>query len=240
MKYRLYSLLHTFPLLLISILSLKLYAEGKLTLYVHPRYLTFVLVASVIALLLSGLFMALALSKKSDGDKGGSFASVMSMVVSVVLVVALLLPARSLSTELAEQRFVGAGRSKGECKPFDDRGFSRNEFLRWSEQLATCGDPLFYQGQTIKVEGFIYDVTSKSDSNAFAIGRFVVRCCAIDAQPLLLTVKQEDWTSLYQSNQWIRIEGEIQPIRVNGELIAGIVPTKVEIIPEPEEPYVFY
>lgn len=239
MKLILLRVLPNLPLLLISLLSVKLYLEGTLTFYVHPRYLLFILIFGVIGAVLALLFIVFALRRKIPTQISYDNKFYISLIATVVLLLAIVLPPQQLSAELAEKRTINTDNATGECTEFKP-GLYDSDFLQISDLIALCGDPLFFREQDITVEGFVYNATGRVDANTLAIGRFAIRCCAVDAQPISLPVEVKNWTAKYEKQQWLRVEGEFQPRRVNGELRAVIVPEKIEKIPEPQKPYAFY
>lgn len=243
MQNKLLKTIHVLPLLLLSVLCIKLFLAGELTLYVHPRYVNFVVTTSIIGGMFALAFVVLIWTRKKllrpKLNRSMLASIIVSALIAATLALAIALPPRPLSLELAERRLVEGGQTDGVCRSFV-AGKYRSDFLQWSELISACNDPLYYRGQRVQIDGFVMRTEKSSDDNTLALGRVVVRCCAIDAQPIVLSVEKNEWEKTYAYDQWLRVVGSIQPIRVNGELTAVIVPDYIQPIGAPADPYVFY
>src|SRR5215211_4873384 len=112
------SLATYFAVLLFNVYTLSLYYNQQLTLYIHPRYITFTvalnaisLVACAVGFLLATWRMGTATSKSGtavaspgSASSGGWKPSFTVLVAVLVLVAAYALPARTLSSGTADQR----------------------------------------------------------------------------------------------------------------------------------------
>jgi putative membrane protein len=123
--------------------------------------------------------------------------------------------------------------------PDIDEGSPPKEFQDWDRLLNSCDEPLKYQGRSVVIEGFVYDSHGLNTSDTFSLARFKISCCAVDAQPMLLTVAEQNWSSHFKANQWLRVEGTVQPKWVNEKLTAVIEPKDIKKISQPQNPYDF-
>lgn len=75
--------------------------------------------------------------------------------------------------------------------------------------------------------------------NALMVFRFVVSCCAADAQPLAVVVQKKGGPSDLPDNSWVKVEGRYTLQNVKD----GKVPVIEEAIlwntPEPSPPYLY-
>ena len=111
--------------------------------------------------------------------------------------------------------------------------------LDWSSLLRQTSDTAFYAGKTVDVVGFI---TADQDDpqNVFWVSRFIVTCCAVDAQPVGIPVYAPDWADSYELDGWVRVTGEFasNPSRDSSQAIA-LLPEAVDKVETPDEPYLF-
>ena len=81
---------------------------------------------------------------------------------------------------------------------------------------------------------------SDDPDNMFYVSRFVVTCCAVDAQPLGVPVYLPGWQSTLEADTWVEVSGPFasNPSRSSTQAIV-IVPDSVEAVEQPREPYLF-
>ena len=230
--------------------TLWLAIEGKLGFYIHPRYNVFTIVMSVIGVAL--FVIAAVTARPHDHDHApaeprrrrrirlvdiASFTAVVATLTALVI-----LPPTTLSSATAANR---SANDVGVVSPADDidesgaaEMFAALTVRDWAGLLLRNQSPAFYRGKPVDVIGI---VTPSSDSpDVFLLTRFVVTCCAVDAQPVSVPVYQPGWSESIAVDSWVRVQGGFQPGPASlgsGQLV--VVP--VEIVPEevPREPYLF-
>ncbi|MET4780588.1 TIGR03943 family protein [Glaciihabitans sp. UYNi722] len=135
---------------------------------------------------------------------------------------------------------VGAGTQNAASAASAPAGsFAKFTVLDWSSLLRQTTDVSFYSDKAADVTGFI--TADKSDpDNVFYVSRFVITCCAVDAQPVGVPVYQPDWKSSFAADEWVRVKGEFgtNPSRSSQESIA-LVPTATNKVSQPSEPYLY-
>jgi uncharacterized repeat protein (TIGR03943 family) len=72
----------------------------------------------------------------------------------------------------------------------------------------------------------------------FYVARFVVQCCAVDAQPIGLPVRAPEAGSL-EAGAWVDVEGEIVVGEVAGRRRAVVAAVAVRPTSPPEQPYLY-
>lgn len=93
-----------------------------------------------------------------------------------------------------------------------------------------------YEGKTIVVRGFVLEQT-KLPKGYFALGRYVITCCAADAEYVGFMAKYD--TSKIKPNEWYEIRGVLeQATTSSGTKILSIKVVELESITE-EEQYVY-
>jgi len=198
---------------------------NDLTLYVHPRYTIFTVLFTCIALAL--------LLFTSSHDKNSLSKS--SLVLCVLIaVVAILLPARSLSERTAQLRSQTniTTNSNLVISSFDNfsQDYSHFKLQDWASFLSTSPDASQITSKKATIEGFIYEA-----SGVRYIARFRLSCCAVDATPISIPLKKTEQTSQLTIGSWQRVEG----VFVLENEVLVIEPTTLTEINEPEQPYVY-
>ena len=110
--------------------------------------------------------------------------------------------------------------------------------LEWSSLLAQTSDPAFYAGKPVDVIGFITPDPDADD--VFYVSRFMITCCAVDAQPIGVPVYLPDWQAQFEADDWVEVTGEFVSNR-STESTAPIAldPAEVTGVDEPSDPYLY-
>ncbi len=224
-------------LLVVTSYILYLGFTDQLNFYIHPRYIVFTVVMSVVALILLLLNSYFSTTEDSEHNHLSKLAL---LPLGLIVISALLLPVKSLTSATVSQRSTDSGSivaTTGD-KPLSVlfAGSSRGlKLTDWSRLLASNQDPSYYASKPAKISGFVYD--SKLGNDTVGLARFVVTCCAVDAQPVIVPVQIKDWQKSYKKDQWLEVEGTFKPQQtVKGEQLV-LVPEAVNEIQEPKNPY---
>ena len=95
-------------------------------------------------------------------------------------------------------------------------------------------------GRRVRTEGIVYTSPSLPKGTVILF-RFVIACCAADAQPVWILVTGQDSAALTRDT-WFRVEGELAESLVTSDNQAQIVPTlrcdvSPKPLPRPAQPY---
>lgn len=90
-------------------------------------------------------------------------------------------------------------------------------------------------GKKAVLEGFVYAEESW-DENHFMLSRFIITCCAVDAQPVGVYVLY-DWKPRFAKDEWVRVNGSWDIIEIDGLRTLTLIPEEIENIPIPSNPY---
>lgn len=99
-------------------------------------------------------------------------------------------------------------------------------------------------GQEVELAGFIYE-EEDFEPNQFVIGRYVITCCAADAEIYGILCKDMSVFD-HKVNSWVKIKGTVEKTAYmssydNKEIeMAQIVIDEIESIVSPEDPYIYY
>ncbi len=221
---------------------------NQLVLYIHPRYTIFTVVMGVIALVF--VVASVLVRPHHDDDEAPTrlsrAVSIGALLVAGSLAGAMVvLPAATLTSSTASQRditgtTVGAEtQSVSEADAAPVGAFATFTVVDWASLLRQTSDLSFYQGKPVDVVGFI---TADADDpqNVFYVSRFVVTCCAVDAQPTGVPVYLPNWQERFAVDDWVRVTGEFgsNPSERSAQGIA-LTSDDVTAVDQPAEPYLF-
>jgi putative membrane protein len=167
-----------------------------------------------------------------------------ALVTTAVAVSLVVLPPATLTSATAGQRDVNsstaslAGTSVEDAASADAEAYAAFSVLDWAGLLRQTSDLSFFEGKTADVVGFV--VPAGDDPDVFYVSRFVVTCCAVDAQPVGVPVHLVDWRSQVSADEWLDVSGGFQtnPSSTSSDPIA-LVPDSLEEVGQPSDPYLY-
>ena len=224
----------------LAAVTVVLWLNGQLALYINPSSNWFAVPMAIIALV--GAVMSFAMPKGAESDHGhdhdhgherrsswGTAATVTGGVLSVGVVAAIMLtPPATLSAELAMQRDTGApplfqgSDTVALASTGDTSKFGVGE---WASVFATATNPEAFDGDTITLTGFVTPT-----DGGFGLTRLVITHCVIDAQPASVPVASGD---IPATGTWVAVTGTIRD--AGGRL--QIQPGSVQTVDQPKDPY---
>lgn len=235
-----------FAILLFNVYTLSLYFSGELTLYIHPRYVLFTVTLNVLSLVACGAGFVLTAWRMGDGVVGRVpwRPSLTVLLAGLVLVAAYALPARTLSSETADQRSAnfnsfqtGASGGAADTLALFAADTSRLTVADWVMAFNLRATPDSYVGKEVDVVGFVFHPEDAPD-DVFYVSRFSVTCCAVDARPLGLPVYRPGWQEEFQEDSWVRVAGGFSTTEEEISEPVIVIPESIEATEQPENPYV--
>jgi uncharacterized repeat protein (TIGR03943 family) len=243
----------------VSIATIWFAVGGRLDYYVNPRYLAFTVIMASIALAFCGARAVMivrspvAAPDHDDEDddpppatRRQAVLSGLAILIAVAVAAGMIVfPPATLSSATALQRNLtggitpAGGSSLSNAESASNAAFAKFTVLDWSSLLRQTTDVSFYAGKPVAVEGFI--TPSPTDgANMFYLTRFVITCCAVDAQPVGVPVYLPNWKSTYKSDEWLSLAGgfEASPSTTSSDPIA-LAPSGVKRIDAPNDPYLY-
>lgn len=236
----------------------------RLGLYIHPRYSVFTVVMALIAaVLVTAAFAMTPVGDDDDahdhdadanGDRTGDgrprgrprvdeLRGVIAGTIVLGAIVALLvLPPATLTSATATQRSINSGGTTlaGDTAPALVGGDTSQFTVKdWALLLRQNPDADYFSGKTIEVTGFV-TASPEDPENVFYVSRFVVTCCAVDAQPVGVPVHFPGWEDRFAADQWVTATGAFvsNPGSPSAETLL-LEPDDLEPTEEPDQPYVF-
>lgn len=222
--------------------------NNQLILYIHPRYIVFTVVMAAIALVLVIASFLLRPGHNHDEPQTRSQArlsTVASLLAVGVALAMIVVPPATLTSATVAQRDINSSGVGAEVQSVDDASdssdavFAAFTVLDWASLLRQTSDTSFYASKPVDVTGFVTEDSSDPD-NVFYVSRFVVTCCAVDAQPVGVPVYLPGWRDQHAVDDWVEVTGQFatNSSQSSTEQIA-LMPETITPVGEPSEPYLF-
>jgi uncharacterized repeat protein (TIGR03943 family) len=213
-------------------------ASGNLTNYINERFSWLSYVAALLFLLLA-ISSALKLLRNGHDHQhhDHSHESIswgMLAIVAIPLVLGTLIPSRPLGANAMNGDFNMNAVAATTAVMFEKSPLDRN-VLDWIRLFNASDDLAIFNGQEADITGFIYRDDTFSE-NQFLAARFTISCCVADAVAVGLPV---EWNEAIPSDTWVRVLGRFELGEFRGEPKPILQPTSLEIVPQPEHPYLY-
>lgn len=214
-------------------------ATGNLANYINARFAWLSYVAAVIFLLLgaTSLYRLIRPHEHHDHDHDHDHTTISWAVLAVVavpLVLGTLVPSRPLGAAAVDGDLSAATLGGDSAAAFSIPPEQRN-ILDWVRAFNSTDDAAAFNSLPVDVTGFVYRSESYLD-NQFLVARFTISCCVADSVAIGLPVA---WSESLPTDTWVRVRGHFSAGDFQGEQRAIIQPTSVEIIEQPEHPYLY-
>ncbi len=222
---------------------------NQLILYIHPRYIVFTMIMAVFGLVLViGSFITKH-DHEHDDEKPrrlGAALSVAATVLTVAIAVGLIIvPPATLTTATADQRVVNSGSlASGSATVVAAASAPTGASAKftvadWASLLRQTSDETFYRNKAADVVGFV-SVDKDDPDNIFYVTRFVITCCAVDAQPVAVPVYLPNWKNGLATGAWVHVTGsfDTDPSTTSKEPIT-LMPASTKKTAQPSDPYLY-
>lgn len=226
-----------------AVCILWLATTDRLGLYIHPRYFVFTVIMALIAVALGIVSVLVHVDVEETPKRRGRTALQLASVLGSLAIVGamVVLPPSTLSVATADSRQVNSGTLAGEVQGQDAQtvltanpDFSSFGIKDWATLLRQTTRPADLEGRAFTGSGFV--IADPDDADVFYVSRFVVNCCAVDAQPVGVPVLLADWEQEYTAGDWVEVSGTL--VAGSAEHLPLVVGTpKVTAIDEPADPY---
>ena len=228
-------------------------ATGRLELYIHPRYVVFTIVMAVIGGAASiAAFLVVPGARDPDAHDHDdepappaprwrtalSFAGSAVIVVGA-LVALLVLPPAALTSATADNRDIAGSTALSDADTTELVGGDSTTFTvkDWATLLHQGLGDDFFTGKPAAFSGFL---VATDDPDVVYVARFLVTCCAVDAQPLGVPVLLPGWQDELAPDDWVEVSGSFTPNPdASGSEPIVLEPAEVTPIDQPAQPYVY-
>jgi uncharacterized repeat protein (TIGR03943 family) len=212
------------------------FASGSLYFYIHPLYMLPTVGAAVVLLVLA---LLAASGRRHASEAPEAPSRLAGLVLALPVALGVLLPPQPLSPLTAAQRGLDAT-SLGPVEGLPDFALSRPTesytIKDWVKALQADPEPGRHAGKRVRVTGFVYrDV--RLPPNRFLVARFVLKCCAVDAQPVGLPVRTR--ATAPEQGTWVTVEGAWEVDSVGDRRQPLIAASAVTPAARPSQPYLY-
>ena len=221
---------------------------NQLVLYIHPRYIVFTMIMAALALafVVASLIVRTHAEDEAQPRRGAKILSLVGLGgASTIAIAMVVVPPATLTSATANQRDITSTTLGAETQSVSAAAeasvasLSKFTVVDWASLLRQTSDLGFYKGKPVDAVGFI---TPDPDdpTNMFYVSRFVVTCCAVDAQPTGIPVYMANWQATYQTDDWVQVTGEFgtNPSTSSKQSVA-LDPDAVTKVEQPSEPYLY-
>lgn len=252
--------------LAVALCTLWLALAGHLDLYINPRYSVFTIVLAAVAVPASVAGLVVVArghghthddddetghthdDETGHGHRTGGAArhtravlgGVAALVTIGVTTAMLVLPPTTLSARTAQQRSVdsatlsNATGSEAAVSLLGSGSVDTSQYgvKDWAALIRQTTDTTSLVGKDVRLSGFVVP----GSGGSFTLTRFVISCCAVDAQPVGLGVVTDG--AVPDEDQWVTVIGKLAA-NPDQSADARIVirAATVQKIAQPDDPY---
>ncbi|WP_245635886.1 TIGR03943 family putative permease subunit [Herbiconiux solani] len=189
-----------------------------------------------------------AVARTGSGWRTTAWVAATALIVAGTVGALLVVPPSTLTSATVDQRDLNAsaaltnaaadaaGQSATDLVGSDTTTFTVKD---WASLLRQGAGEDYLAGKTADITGFVTPDPADPD-NVFYVARFVVTCCAVDAQPVGVPVYLPGWQSDYAVDSWVHATGGFgsNPSTSSTQAIV-LEPTALAAVDQPAEPYVY-
>lgn len=219
-----------------------LISSKKLSLFIHPKMIKYV----VFAALVLGILAVLELIKIIF-DKSKKYNSRVSSVFLIPLILAYIVNPQGLDSGIASKKGVVTNKysfSSSSAITHGDDGVIKFTDANFSDMTNDISYNINkYKGKKVNISGFIYRDKSFPKDH-FVVARMLIICCAADAEVTGLVCSLNNSSNL-KDNAWVSITGTIDSMNnfdrdySDEKIIPVIKIDSVKTIAKPSNPYIY-
>lgn len=247
MPKRLYRSLQALLLLGLFIFLMGKVFNNQLLWYINLRFIVLTQIGIVfLAILAQRLFTearklrAQSVDEEHVHDHDHQPVSANLWIMFIPLLIGVLIPARPLDASAVSTKGLTTTSplisSDASSRLFETESEQRN-ILDWVKLFNFEQDLNPYIGQQSSVVGFVYFDDRLADGQFF-VSRFILSCCAADGYAVGMVVEWPEAASLEQ-DMWVQVKGPVDVISLEGTTSPLIRAEAVELVPQPDQPYLY-
>jgi uncharacterized repeat protein (TIGR03943 family) len=218
--------------------------SNQLSWYIHPRFAALTLIGILfLGVLVYRLIMDMKGSFAPDSHDHEHTAAPVNLVIMLIpLLVGVLIPAHPLGSATVSTKgpiasapiISSESESQERLVPAEER-----DIVGWVTLFAFEDNLDPFMGEQASVIGFVY-FDERLPNGQFFVSRIVLSCCAADGYAFTMIVEWPNSFSLKQDT-WVRVTGPVSKgyFADDPQAIPLIRAHRVEIVPQPDNPYLF-
>lgn len=215
---------------------LSLFVRGVMTMYINPAYVWPTTAAGVALVLAAAVRLRWPAESGEECCDDCAAASIPRLwpylVLAIPLLLAAVLPPRSLAAFSARQRGVqiaglttmtGATTLKRVSLSVDTRSFSLQD---WAGALAADPNPKDYAGKAVIITGMVLHDPASMPPGYIMVMRYQVTCCIADARAEGMVVRDTSHGAL-KDGQWVHVQGTMGSASDDGQKMPVVEPARM-------------
>jgi len=249
MPNRLYRSFQALLLLALFLFLMSKIFNNQLLWYINQRFVVLTQIGIVfLAILAQRLFTEVRLAREQqkveahDHDHNHDHAPspVNLWIMLIPLLIGILIPAKPLDSSAVSAKGLTTSSalisSDSTSRLFETESEQRN-ILDWVKLFYFEKDLNPFIGQQASVVGFVYRDESLPQGQFF-VSRFILSCCAADgyAVGMIVDTPQAD---TFEKDTWIKVTGSVDVVSFDGKPSPLIRAETIEIVPQPDQPYLY-
>ena len=155
-------------------------------------------------------------------------------VVAIPLLLGTLIPSQPLGAAAVDGDLSVSSTQADSAAAYGIPPDKRN-ILDWLRAFNVAEDMSSFNGQPADIIGFVYRDKDYAPDQ-FMVARFAISCCVANSIAVGLPVQ---WSQALDADTWVRISGQWQMGSFREESQPVIQPDTVEVIDQPEHPYLY-
>ena len=248
MSQRLYRSFQALLLLGLFLFLMSKVVNNQLLWYINQRFVILVYIGVVfLAILAWRLFTETRQVREQvdeheqhDHDHDHMPAPFNLWIMLIPLLIGVLIPARPLDSSAVSAKGITTSSalisSQSSSRVFETESEQRT-VLDWVKIFYFEKDLSPFIGQPAGVVGFVYREDSLPDGQ-FLVSRFIISCCAADGYAVGMIVDSPQAAS-FEQDTWVKVTGPVDVTTYNGNPSPLIHAEAIEVVPQPEQPYLY-
>lgn len=249
MSKRLYRSLQTLLLLGLFLFLMSKVINNQLLWYINYRFVVLAQIGILfLAILIQRLFKEVRSSRQRQEPKGHDHdhehdhtpAPINLWIMLIPLLIGIFIPARPLDSSAVSAKGLTTSSalisSDSASRLFETESEQRN-ILDWVKifYFEKNLDP--FLGQQASVIGFVYR-DENLPQGQFFVSRFILSCCAADGYAVGMIVESPEADS-FEKDTWVRVTGPVDVVVYDDRTSSLIRAEAIEVVPQPEQPYLY-
>ena len=247
MPQRLYRSFQALLLLALFLFLMGKVFNNQLLWYINQRFVILTQIGIVfLAILAQRLFTEVRLARERnqveehDHNHDHAPSPVNLWIMLIPLLIGILIPAKPLDSSAVSAKGLTTSSalisSDSTSRLFETASEQRN-ILDWVKLFYFEKDLNPFIGQQVSVVGFVYRDESLPQGQFF-VSRFILSCCAADgyAVGMIVDTPQAD---TFEKDTWIKVTGSVDAVSFDGKPSPLIDAETIEIVPQPDQPYLY-
>jgi putative membrane protein len=253
MPQRLYRSFQALLLIGLFLFLMSKVMNNQLLWYINERFAFLTIIGiAFLAILAQSLFTEVQRMRKQQnaeepdgdhhhhGDHDHAPAAGNLWIMLIPLLIGVLIPAKPLDAAAVSAKGITTSSalvsSQSSSQLFETDSEQRN-VLDWIQIFYFEEDLNPFIGQQASVVGFVYRDASLPQGQ-FLVSRFILSCCAADGYAVGMVVESPEAGS-YKDDTWIKVSGPVDVVSFNGSRSPLIHAESIEVVSQPEQPYLY-